>query len=266
MTMQPMNHSETSPVLLRVDNLRVCYGKVEAISNISIQVAPGSIVSVIGPNGAGKSTLLNAIIGMLPSRGDIRYDGLTINDLEVEERVQAGIALVPETRELFADMSVQDNLLLGSFRRYRARDKQYLDQLDWVYQLFPRLKERQSQAAGTMSGGERQMLAIGRALMGKPRLLMLDEPSLGLAPLIVKEIFQIISGLRETGVATLLIEQNARAALQVSDYGYVIETGSLVLEGQASALACDSKVIETYLGIGKSRKAEVVAPVPLSLA
>ena len=244
--------------ILTVDSLRVCYGKVEAINDISIKVAAGSIVSVIGPNGAGKSTLLNAIVGMLPSRGGISYEGNAINDLDVEERVQAGIALVPETRELFSEMSVKDNLLLGSFRRYRQRDKDYLSQLDWVYQLFPRLKERESQAAGTMSGGERQMLAIGRALMGKPRLLMLDEPSLGLAPLIVKEIFSIISGLRETGVATLLIEQNARAALQVSDYGYVIETGSLVLEGAARDLAVNPKVIETYLGIGKARHAEAL--------
>ncbi|MFJ3057227.1 ABC transporter ATP-binding protein [Herbaspirillum sp. NPDC087042] len=243
--------------ILTVEAMRVCYGKVEAVSGVSIKVAPGSIVSVIGPNGAGKSTLLNAIAGMLPSQGRVSYDGLAIDDMEVEERVQAGMALVPETRELFADMSVQDNLLLGSFRRYRQRrraeDRDYLSQLEWVYQLFPRLHERRLQAAGTMSGGERQMLAIGRALMGKPRLLMLDEPSLGLAPLIVKEIFNIISGLRATGVATLLIEQNARAALQVSDYGYVIETGNLVLEGAAPALACDPRVIETYLGMGKGR-------------
>jgi branched-chain amino acid transport system ATP-binding protein len=242
--------------ILKVDGLRVCYGQVEAIGSMSIKVAQGSIVSVIGPNGAGKSTLLNAVIGMLPSSGDIAFEGRSVTDLDVEERVQAGIALVPETRELFYDMSVHDNLLLGSFRRYRAREKDYLSQLDWVYQLFPRLKERQTQAAGTMSGGERQMLAIGRALMGKPRLLMLDEPSLGLAPLIVKEIFSIIAGLRATGVSTLLIEQNARAALQVSDYGYVIETGCLVLEGEARALADNPRVIETYLGIGKARHAE----------
>jgi len=248
--------------ILTVEQLRVCYGKVDALNDISLQVAPGSIVSVIGPNGAGKSTLLNAIVGILPSQGRLRYDGQAIQDFEVEERVQAGIALVPETRELFADMSVRDNLLLGSFRRYRQRDKYYLDQLEWVYQLFPRLQQRQLQAAGTMSGGERQMLAIGRALMGKPRLLMLDEPSLGLAPLIVKEIFHIISGLRETGVATLLIEQNARAALQVSDYGYVIETGSLVLEGPAATLANDPKVIETYLGIGKTRQAKTEKTAP----
>lgn len=245
-----------SEPVLTVDRLRVCYGKVEAINDISIQVAAGSIVSVIGPNGAGKSTLLNAIIGMLPSCGGICYEGVSITDLDVEERVQAGIALVPETRELFSDMSVKDNLFLGSFRRYRQREKDYLSQLDWIYQLFPRLKERQDQAAGTMSGGERQMLAIGRALMGKPRLLMLDEPSLGLAPLIVKEIFNIISGLRETGVATLLIEQNARAALQVSDHGYVIETGSVVLDGDARDLANNPKVIETYLGIGKPKHVE----------
>jgi len=248
--------------ILTVEQLRVCYGKVDALNDISLQIAPGSIVSVIGPNGAGKSTLLNAIVGILPSQGRLRYDGQAIQDFEVEERVQAGIALVPETRELFADMSVRDNLLLGSFRRYRQRDKHYLDQLEWVYQLFPRLQQRQLQAAGTMSGGERQMLAIGRALMGKPRLLMLDEPSLGLAPLIVKEIFHIISGLRETGVATLLIEQNARAALQVSDYGYVIETGSLVLEGPAATLANDPKVIETYLGIGKTRQAKTEKTAP----
>ncbi|MDY7579272.1 ABC transporter ATP-binding protein [Herbaspirillum sp. RTI4] len=253
--MSTLTSTPTSTPVLTVDKLRVCYGKVEAISAISIRVATGSIVSVIGPNGAGKSTLLNSIIGMLPSSGEIRFEGQAVNALDVEERVQAGIALVPETRELFADMSVQDNLQLGSFRRYRERDKDYLGELDNVYRLFPRLKDRREQLAGTMSGGERQMLAIGRALMGKPRLLMLDEPSLGLAPLIVKEIFNIISGLRETGVATLLIEQNARAALQVSDYGYVIETGSLVLEGKASDLANDPKVIETYLGIGKARQA-----------
>lgn len=241
--------------VLSVDKLRVCYGNVEAIRDISIEVPAGAIVSVIGPNGAGKSTLLNAIVGMLPSTGNIRYQDQPVNDLEVEQRVLAGIALVPETRELFSGMSVRDNLLLGSFRRYRQHDKDYLGQLEWVYELFPRLHQRRLQEAGTMSGGERQMLAIGRALMGKPTLLMLDEPSLGLAPLIVKEIFHIISGLRESGVATLLIEQNARAALQVSDYGYVIETGDLVMEGRAADLATDPQVIETYLGIGRRKKA-----------
>jgi len=240
--------------ILTVEDLRVCYGKVEALDGVSLKVAPGSIVSVIGPNGAGKSTLLNAIIGLLPSSGAVHFRGAPLAGMDVEQRVLAGVALVPETRELFAGMSVHDNLVLGSFRRYRRRDKDYLDQLDVVYRLFPRLEQRRTQAAGTMSGGERQMLAIGRALMAKPDLLMLDEPSLGLAPLIVKEIFHIIAGLRESGVSTLLIEQNARAALQVSDYGYVIETGSVVLEGRAADLATDRKVIDTYLGIGRERQ------------
>jgi len=240
--------------ILTVEDLRVCYGKVEALDGVSLKVAPGSIVSVIGPNGAGKSTLLNAIIGLLPSSGAVHFQGAPLAGMDVEQRVLAGVALVPETRELFAGMSVHDNLVLGSFRRYRRRDKDYLDQLDVVYRLFPRLEQRRTQAAGTMSGGERQMLAIGRALMAKPDLLMLDEPSLGLAPLIVKEIFHIIAGLRESGVSTLLIEQNARAALQVSDYGYVIETGSVVLEGRAADLATDRKVIDTYLGIGRERQ------------
>jgi branched-chain amino acid transport system ATP-binding protein len=161
------------------------------------------------------------------------------------------MCLVPEKRELFASMTVEDNLVLGAYRRKRAGERNFLEQLEPVFTLFPRLKERRKQAAGTLSGGERQMLAVGRALMGKPDLLMLDEPSLGLAPLIVKEIFHIISALRETGVATLLIEQNARAALQISDYGYVLETGELVMEGPAADLAHNPRVIETYLGLAK---------------
>ncbi len=171
--------------------------------------------------------------------------------MPVEKRVARGMCLVPEKRELFATMSVEDNLVLGAYRRKRAGERNYLDQLEPVFTLFPRLKERRKQAAGTLSGGERQMLAVGRALMGKPELLMLDEPSLGLAPLIVKEIFHIISALRQTGVATLLIEQNARAALQISDYGYVLETGELALEGPAADLAQNPRVIETYLGLAK---------------
>ena len=161
--------------------------------------------------------------------------------------------LVPETRELFGSMSVADNLLLGSYRRYRAREPEYDDQMDYVFQLFPRLMERRKQEAGTLSGGERQMLAVGRALMAKPKLLMLDEPSLGLAPRIVKDLFRIIDRLRETGVATLLIEQNARAALQLADYGYVLETGDMVLEGAAADLAKNPKVIEAYLGFAKKQ-------------
>jgi len=244
-------------LILEVKDLHVRYGKVEAVHGASLQVEAGRIVTVIGPNGAGKSTMLNAIMGALPatgsSSGTVRYLGHDMTGIPVEGRVARGMCLVPEKRELFATMSVEDNLLLGAFRRKKAGERNYLDQMDVVYDLFPRLRERARQDAGTLSGGERQMLAVGRALMAKPQLLMLDEPSLGLAPPIVKEIFHIISNLRKTGVATLLIEQNARAALQVADYGYVIETGDMALEGEAAALASNPKVIETYLGL--TRKA-----------
>jgi len=242
-------------LILEVKDLHVRYGKVEAVHGASLQVQAGRIVTVIGPNGAGKSTMLNAIMGALPasgsSSGTVRYLGHDMTGIPIEGRVARGMCLVPEKRELFATMSVEDNLLLGAFRRKKAGERNYLDQMDVVYDLFPRLRERAKQDAGTLSGGERQMLAVGRALMAKPQLLMLDEPSLGLAPLIVKEIFHIISNLRKTGVATLLIEQNARAALQVADYGYVIETGDMALEGEATALASNPKVIETYLGLTK---------------
>jgi branched-chain amino acid transport system ATP-binding protein len=241
--------------ILDVEGLSVRYGKVEALYGASIKVRPGQIVSVIGPNGAGKSTLLNAIMGALPvtghAKGAILYRGEDVSAVPVEKRVARGMCLVPEKRELFSTMSVGDNLVLGAYRRKRAGERNYLDQLEPVFTLFPRLKERRKQAAGTLSGGERQMLAVGRALMGKPELLMLDEPSLSLAPLIVKEIFHIISALRQTGVATLLIEQNARAALQISEYGYVLETGELALEGPAVDLAQNPRVIETYLGLTK---------------
>lgn len=247
--------SQVMNPILQVDGLSVRYGKVEALHDGKLTVGAGQIVSVIGPNGAGKSTLLNAIMGALPSsghaKGSVRYLGEEVSALAIERRVSRGMCLVPEKRELFSTMAVEDNLILGAYRRKRAGDRNFLDQIDEVYRLFPRLKERRKQAAGTLSGGERQMLAVGRALMGKPQLLMLDEPSLGLAPLIVKEIFHIISALRESGVATLLIEQNARAALQISDYGYVLETGEFAMEGRASDLQHDPQVIETYLGLSK---------------
>ncbi|MDE2430564.1 MAG: ABC transporter ATP-binding protein [Burkholderiales bacterium] len=241
--------------LLQVKNLQVFYGKVEALHEASIQVGAGQIVAVIGPNGAGKSTMLNAIAGALPitgsMRGEVSLAGQELSGMAIEKRVAEGMCLVPEKRELFASMKVEDNLLLGSYRRYQAGKKDYADQLSVVYELFPRLRERRNQEAGTMSGGERQMLAVGRALMAKPQLLMLDEPSLGLAPLIVKEIFHIIQRLRQTGVAILLVEQNARAALQVADYAYVLEMGEIALEGAASELAGDQRVIDTYLGLAK---------------
>ncbi|HEY8027656.1 MAG TPA: ABC transporter ATP-binding protein [Burkholderiaceae bacterium] len=241
--------------LFELKNLHACYGKVEAVHGISLSLEAGQIVSMIGPNGAGKSTALNAAMGALPdgaeASGQILFMGQDIMDMPVEERVMLGISLVPERRELFSAMSVQDNLKLGAFPRKRAGAKHFMDQLEVVYAIFPRLKERARQEAATLSGGERQMLALGRALMAKPTLLMLDEPSLGLAPRIVKDIFHIISDLRKTGVATLLVEQNARAALQVSDYGYVIETGEITIHGKASELAHDQRVIDAYLGLAR---------------
>ena len=241
--------------ILEVKDLAVAYGKVEAVHGAHLRVQAGQIVTVIGPNGAGKSSMLNAIMGALPhngsSKGSVMYLGHEMSALTIEARVSRGMCLVPEKRELFSTMTVEDNLLLGAYRRKKAGEKHFLDQMEVVYELFPRLKERRVQQAGTLSGGERQMLAVGRALMAKPQLLMLDEPSLGLAPLIVKEIFHIISDLRKTGVATLLIEQNARAALQVADYGYVLETGEIVLHGPARDLAGNPRVIESYLGLGK---------------
>ena len=232
--------------LLAVHSLSVNYGKVEAVHGVSIEVGEGRIVTVIGPNGAGKTTLLAALMGLLPARGRADYLGAPLARRSVEERVAQGLVLVPEKRELFAGMTVEDNLALGAFSRRRAHD--VAATRDDVFRRFPRLHERRAQLAGTLSGGERQMLALGRALMAKPKLLMLDEPSLGLAPLIVREIFSIIADLRNAGVAILLVEQNARAALQVADFAYVLETGEVAASGPAAELAHDPRVIETYLG------------------
>ena len=244
-------HLHDNEVILDVKNLRVAYGKVEALHEVSLTIRRSEIVTVIGPNGAGKTTLLSALMGLLPSDGDIVYMGqLQKHERSVEHLVRHGMTLVPEKRELFAEMSVEDNLLLGAFDRYRTGHRDEMETMDEVFELFPRLEERRAQLAGTLSGGERQMLAMGRALMAKPKLLMLDEPSLGLAPLVIKEIFRTISALKETGVAILLVEQNARAALQVSNYGYVLETGEVKLAGQSAELAADPRVIEAYLGLG----------------
>jgi len=232
--------------MLSIENVCVSYDKVEAVRNVSLSVAEGQIVTVIGPNGAGKTTLLMAAMGLLRSSGRMTFQGFDLSTVDVEGRVERGLCLVPEKRELFSELSVADNLLLGS---YSLRDRQNVQgSLDDVFRRFPRLQERRKQAAGTLSGGERQMLALGRALMAKPRLLLLDEPSLGLAPLIVREIFRIVTGLRELGVSNLLVEQNARAALETADHGYVLETGSIVLSGKASDLIHDPRVIASYLG------------------
>jgi branched-chain amino acid transport system ATP-binding protein len=241
--------------LLEVRDVSVAYGKVEALHNASLVVERGQIVTVIGPNGAGKTTLLAAIMGVLPSNGEasgvIRFDG-TQAMTSVEDKVKLGMTLVPEKRELFGEMSVEDNLLLGAFQRYRGGARDHSTTMREVFALFPRLQERHEQLAGTLSGGERQMLAVGRALMARPRLLMLDEPSLGLAPMIVREIFHIIVELKRRGVSILLVEQNARAALQIADHAYVLETGEIALEGPAGELAGDRRVAESYLGLGST--------------
>ena len=241
----------STDLLLSVSDLHAGYGRAEVLTGLNFQVARGQVVTVIGPNGAGKSTTLNALMAVLPSRGQVVFDGVDLADVTLEERVMLGMALVPEKRELFGSMPVEDNLILGGYRAMKLRVPNWRHEIERVYALFPRLKERRGQLAGTLSGGERQMLAVGRALMSGPKLLMLDEPSLGLAPLIVREIFRIIVQLRQQGVSILLIEQNARAALEVADHGYVLETGAFALDGPASLLAGDPRVIETYLGAAR---------------
>jgi branched-chain amino acid transport system ATP-binding protein len=242
-------------MILEVKDLRVFYRRVEGLHRASLHVEEGAIVTVIGPNGAGKSTLLGAVMGLHRCTGEVRFRGADLGGISVEERVERGLSLVPERRELFGELAVEDNLVLGAFQRCRRRARLEVD-LEAVYARFPKLKERRAQLAGTLSGGERQMLALGRALMARPKLLMLDEPSLGLAPLVVREVFRAIAELRAAGVAILLVEQNARAALQVADYGYVLETGETVLEGSAAELSANPRVVETYLGLaGRSAAA-----------
>jgi branched-chain amino acid transport system ATP-binding protein len=235
--------------MLEIEDLHVSYGQVEAVRGVTLHLAQSQIVSVIGPNGAGKTTLLAAVMGLLPSKGRLRFDGEDLAGLDVEARVERGLTLVPEKRELFGELSVLDNLRLGAFAR-RLRGAALKRRLDAVCERFPRLAERRAQRASTLSGGERQMLALGRALMSEPRLLMLDEPSLGLAPLIVRDILAIVRTLRDDGVSILLVEQNARAALETSDHGYVLETGEIAFAGASDQLAGDPRVQATYLGGG----------------
>lgn len=247
--------SSSTHEVLRADSLRAGYGKVDVLQGVTVHAEAGRVVTVIGPNGAGKSTLLASLIGVLPCRGQVSFGGKQVNKLPVEDRVLRGMALVPEKRELFGSMSVEDNLRLGAFRLIRLRQGEGAKDLDRVYELFPRLKERRHQLAATLSGGERQMLAIGRALMGRPSLLMLDEPSLGLAPLIVQEVFRIVRHLGDDGVTILLVEQNVRAALDIADYGYVMELGVITLEGPASSLSHNTHITDAYLGRDKSNDA-----------
>jgi branched-chain amino acid transport system ATP-binding protein len=236
-----------STAMLEIGDLHVSYGQCDAVRGVSLSLMPGQIVSVIGPNGAGKTTLLGAAMGLLPSKGVLRFEGEDLAGIVVAARVERGLCLVPEKRELFGELSVLDNLMLGAYAK-RENAASLRRRLGAVCERFPRLGERRAQRADTLSGGERQMLALGRALMSQPRLLMLDEPSLGLAPLIVQEILAIVRGLRDEGVSILLVEQNARAALESSDHGYVLETGEIALSGASSVLAGDPKVQATYLG------------------
>jgi branched-chain amino acid transport system ATP-binding protein len=226
----------------------VNYDGIVAVDGVSLTVGRGQIVAVVGANGAGKTSLLNAIMGVVSSSGSVAFESARLDSLSVEARALQGIRLVPEKRELFPTMSVEDNLLLGGFHHRQGRTGRQA-KLSEVFSLFPRLQERRRQLAATLSGGERQMLAMGRALMGEPRLLMLDEPSLGLAPIIVRDVFAIIKTLRAAGIGILLVEQNARASLQVADYGYVMERGRVVMEGEAERLRSDARVIESYLGM-----------------
>ncbi len=236
--------------MLRLEGVNTYYGRIQALRDVSLTVAEGEIVAVIGPNGAGKTTLMNTISALAPARsGTIAFDGQAIAGLSPERIVRLGISQVPERRQIFGSMTVQENLILGAYHRYRRDGRQQIERdLEFVFEIFPRLKDRVKQKAGTLSGGEQQMLALGRAWMAKPRLLMMDEPSLGLAPLLVKEIFRVSGELRDRGTTILRVEQNARAALELADRAYVMESGRVVLEGTASTLASDARVQTAFLG------------------
>ncbi len=236
--------------LLTLNNVNTFYGQIQALKDVTLEVNAGEIVALVGANGAGKTTLLNTISGLLPAKsGTIQFDNQSLNQKSAAQIVKAGISHVPEHRQVFGDMTVHDNLLLGAYQRYRKVGMKKVEaDIDWVYNIFPRLKERREQFSRTMSGGEQQMLAIGRGMMARPKLMLFDEPSLGLAPLIVKDLFEVISNLRSEGMTILLVEQNARAALRLADRGYVLETGSVELEGEAEALLSDDRVQKAYLG------------------
>lgn len=236
---------------LEVNDLHAGYGKAGVLHGLSLFAERGTIVSVLGPNGAGKSTLLNSIAGMMASRGKVALLGENIASIPLEERAMKGLALVPERRELFGSMLVEENLLLGGNRPLRLGERNWRNTLESVYELFPRLKERRTQVAATLSGGERQMLAVGRALMSRPEVLLLDEPSLGLAPLIVADMMHAIHRLKERGLTVLLVEQNAHAALGISDRAYVLERGVFIMEGKASDLRSDPRLVQSYLGNSK---------------
>ncbi|MCI8818872.1 MAG: ABC transporter ATP-binding protein [Oscillibacter sp.] len=233
--------------MLKIENLQVSYGGIQALRGISLEVPDGKIVTLIGANGAGKSTTLRTITGLVKaSSGSIQWNGEELLGKSIDKIIGAGIALSPEGRRVFADMSVLENLRIGAYLR---KDKEGIEEdIRWVYSLFPRLEERSWQLAGTLSGGEQQMLAVGRALMSRPKLMMLDEPSLGLAPLVVQDIFSIIGEINKQGVTVLLIEQNANMALKIADLAYVLETGNITMSGTGAELLADERVREAYLG------------------
>lgn len=237
-------------MLLSLNDVNTHYGQIRALKDVTLHVDKGEIVALVGANGAGKTTLLNTISGLLQATsGTIQFDSNDITRMKAAQIVQAGLSHVPEHRQVFGDMTVHDNLLLGAYQRYRRVGMKAVEKdIAWVYSIFPRLKERTEQYARTMSGGEQQMLAIGRGMMARPKLMIFDEPSLGLAPLIVKDLFAVIEQLREDGMTILLVEQNARAALRLADRGYVLETGNVELSGDAAGLLNDSRVQEAYLG------------------
>ncbi len=236
--------------MLRIKNLHTYYGRIKALDNVSLHVRAGEIVCLIGANGAGKTTTLNTISGLIPcTQGEVYFQERKVNGLPPEKVVAAGISQVPEGRQIFGPLTVLENLQLGAYLRFKKKEKKAIDEdLEWILRLFPRLRERSQQIAGTLSGGEQQMLAIGRALMARPKLLLLDEPSMGLAPLVVKDIMNTISALRDRGVTILMVEQNARASLRISDRGYVLETGRVVLQGDSQELLNDADVKRAYLG------------------
>lgn len=236
--------------MLKLENLHVSYGGIEAVKGIGFEVRKGSIVTLIGANGAGKSTILRSIVGLVkPKLGSVSFLEEDITGKSSDVIVSRGITLVPEGRRVFPNLSVLENLKIGAY----LRKDDLSDDLDWIYELFPRLKERSWQMAGTLSGGEQQMLAVGRALMSKPKLMMMDEPSLGLAPLVVQGIFEIIKEINRQGVTILLIEQNANLALRAADYGYVLETGNVILAGTGEELLANEKVKAAYLGKAKKK-------------
>lgn len=238
--------------MLKLQSVVTYYGRILALKGVSLHVEPGEIVAIVGPNGAGKTTILNTISGILnPKSGRVTFDGVDVTGKPAEKLVEMGLIQVPEGRQLFSEMTVYENLVLGAYRRSRAAKKaEFAKDLEKVYGIFPILKERTSQSAGTLSGGQQQMLAIGRAMMGKPKMLLLDEPSMGLAPIVVQEIFKVISELAEQGTTVLIVEQNAKAALSIAKRACVMETGRVVMEGIASELTNNPEIQRAYLGKG----------------